>query len=94
MPAARNHEQEEKTMPAPRAPAIGRRAALGGLLGLEALAPGRGRAAGFPGGTCGRSSASPRRRAMDLVARLLAESLRPVSGQTVVVDLAQPHGFG
>ena len=35
-------------MPAPRMPTIGRRRALGGLLGLAALAPGRARAAGFP----------------------------------------------
>ncbi len=72
-------------MPAPRTPTAGRRAALGELLGLAALAPNRAWAAfperdvrllvGFsPGG------------AVDLVARLLAESLRPVLGQTVVVE--------
>lgn len=72
-------------MPAPRMPTIGRRATLAGLLGLAALAPGRARAdfperdvrllVGFsPGG------------AVDLVARLLAEPLRPVLGQTVVVE--------
>ncbi len=46
-------------------------------------------------GTCGCSSASPpAARAVDLVARLLAESLRSVFGQTVVVDPARPYGFG
>ena len=88
MPMARNDQPEEKTMLAPLTPTmVGRRAVLGGLLGLAALsAPGRARAATFterdvrllvgfsPGG------------AVDLVARLLAESLRPAFGQTVVVD--------
>jgi len=73
-------------MPAPRTPTLERRAALGGLLGLAALAPGRARAAGFPERDVRLLVGFSPGGAVDLVARLLAESLRPVFGQTVVVD--------
>ena len=73
-------------MAAPRTPTIRRRAALGGLLGLAALAPSRAPAAAFPERDVRLLVGFSPGGAVDLVARLLAEALRPVLGQTVVVD--------
>src|SRR5215212_904764 len=86
MPTSRDHGQEDKSMPAPRTPTLERRAALGGLLGLVALAPGRARAAGFPERDVRLLVGFSPGGAVDLVARLLSEALRPVLGQTVVVE--------
>src|SRR3954467_3765658 len=74
-------------MLAPRAPKVGRRGALDGLLGLAALASGgRARAAGFPERDVRLLVGFSPGGAVDLVARLLAESPRPGPGPTVVVD--------
>ena len=73
-------------MPVHRTPTTGRRAALGGFLGLTALAPGRARAAPFPERDVKLLVGFSPGGAVDLVARLLAEALRPVLGQTVVVE--------
>ncbi len=71
---------------APQIPTVGRRAALGGLLGLAALAPGRVRAAAFPERDVRLFVGFSPGGAVDLVARHLAEALRPALGQTVVVE--------
>jgi tripartite-type tricarboxylate transporter receptor subunit TctC len=69
-------------------PTLRRRTALGGLLGLAALAApaGRARAAGFPERDVRLLVGFSPGGAVDLVARLLAEPLRPALGQTVVVE--------
>ena len=65
--------------------ASGRRTALAGLLSLPALAPGRAWAA-FPERDVRLLVGFSAGGAVDLLARLLAEPLRPVLGQNVVVD--------
>ena len=81
MPMARDDEQEGKMMSVTR-----RRATLAGRLGFAALAPGRARAAGFPQGGVRLLVGFSLGGAAGLVTWLLTEALRPVLGQTAVVE--------